>query len=128
MAKRRVKKENPLRGQINFYKAMTVLGLIIAGTFIYYFLDSAPGLKAHPFHIPTDTAAKCMECHLGQNEKCPHHAAPPDGRLHLLPHSSGTRQLNFRIQVCPFATVQGQPVSISLIIEAWDWQRMKPDP
>ncbi len=71
MAKRRRKKENPLAGQINFYKAMAVLGLIIAGTFIYYFLDSAPHLTAHPYHIPTDTAANCLECHLGQTKNVP---------------------------------------------------------
>ena len=71
MAKRRVKRENPLKGQINFYKAMTVLGLIIAGAFIYGFLDSAPALTKRPYHIPTDKAGECMACHIGQTKNVP---------------------------------------------------------
>lgn len=71
MAKKRRKKENPLAGQINFYKAMAVLGLMIAVFFVYKFLESAPHLPARPFHIVTDTAGQCMECHLGQTKGTP---------------------------------------------------------
>jgi len=71
MARRRKKRDHPLQGQINFYKAMAVLGLIIAGGFVYQFLDSAPALSRRPYHVPTDPAGECLNCHLGQNRSTP---------------------------------------------------------
>lgn len=65
------KKKKSRAGEINFYKAMTVLGLILAGALAYMFLGSAPKLSRHDFHVPTDTAGKCMTCHMAQDRNTP---------------------------------------------------------
>jgi hypothetical protein len=65
------KKKKRRAGEINFYKAMTVLGLILAGVLIYMFLGSAPNLSKRDFHVPTDTAGKCMTCHMAQDKNTP---------------------------------------------------------
>jgi hypothetical protein len=65
------KKKKSRAGEINFYKAMTVLGLVLAGVLIYMFLGSAPKLSKHDFHVATDTAGKCMTCHMAQDRNTP---------------------------------------------------------
>jgi len=65
------KKKKSRTGEINFYKSMTVLGLILAGALAYMFLGSAPKLSRHDFHVPTDTAGKCMTCHMAQDRNTP---------------------------------------------------------
>lgn len=65
------KKKKSRAGEINFYKAMTVLGLILAGYLAYMFFGSAPKLSRHDFHVPTDTAGKCMTCHMAQDRNTP---------------------------------------------------------
>ncbi len=65
------KKKKSRAGEINFYKAMTVLGLILAGVLIYMFLDSAPKLSNRDFHVATDPAGKCMTCHMAQDRNAP---------------------------------------------------------
>jgi hypothetical protein len=66
------KKKKKIRaGEINFYKAMTVLGLILAGYLTYLFLGSAPNLSKHAFHVATDPAGKCMTCHMAQDRNTP---------------------------------------------------------
>jgi len=68
MAKRKKKKR---AGEINFYKAMAVLGFILAGVLIYMFLGSAPRLSSHPFHVATDPPGKCLTCHMAQDRQTP---------------------------------------------------------
>lgn len=65
------KKKKSLAGEINFYKAMTVLGVALAGYLIYLFLGSAPNLSAHDFHVATDPVGKCMTCHMAQDRNTP---------------------------------------------------------
>ncbi|MFQ5483687.1 MAG: hypothetical protein ACE5ER_13125 [Nitrospinaceae bacterium] len=50
---------------------MTVLGIIIAGAFIYGFLTSAPPLSNRPYHIATDPAGECMSCHVNKVKSAP---------------------------------------------------------
>jgi len=69
MAKR--KKSGRFAGEINFYKAMTVLGILIAIGFAYGFLKSAPNLSRKPFHIATDPPGECMACHVKQAQNIP---------------------------------------------------------
>ena len=64
-------KKKSLAGEINFYKAMTVLGVALAGYLIYLFLGSAPNLSAHDFHVATDPVGKCMTCHMAQDRNTP---------------------------------------------------------
>ncbi len=65
------KKKKSRAGEINFYKAMAVLGLIIAGVLVYMFLGSAPKLSNHDFHVATDPAGKCLTCHMAQDKNTP---------------------------------------------------------
>jgi hypothetical protein len=65
------KKKKSRAGEINFYKAMTVLGLILAGILIYMFLGSAPNLSNRDFHVATDPAGKCLTCHMAQDKNAP---------------------------------------------------------
>ena len=64
-------KKKKLAGQINFYKAMTVLGALLAGVLIYGFFGSAPDLRAHSFHDATDPPEKCIACHVVQSQNTP---------------------------------------------------------
>ncbi|MDH5763755.1 MAG: hypothetical protein OEZ51_12285 [Nitrospinota bacterium] len=64
-------KKKSRAGEINFYKAMTVLGIILAGVLGYMFLGSAPRLSRHDFHVATDPVAKCMTCHMAQDKQTP---------------------------------------------------------
>jgi hypothetical protein len=65
------KKRKGLAGEINFYKAMTVLGFALGGVLVYMFLGSAPKLSNHDFHVTTDPAGKCMTCHMAQDRNTP---------------------------------------------------------
>jgi hypothetical protein len=65
------KKREKRSGEINFYKAMTVLGFALGGVLIYMFLGSAPNLSKHDFHVATDPAKKCMACHMAQDRNTP---------------------------------------------------------
>ncbi|CAI2718219.1 hypothetical protein [Nitrospina watsonii] len=65
------KKKKDLKGQINFYKAMAVLGVILAGTLVYLFLGSAPPLSPQAFHNPENPASQCLACHTGQASNIP---------------------------------------------------------
>lgn len=64
-------KKKSRAGEINFYKAMTVLGFVLAGVLIYMFLGSAPRLSQHDFHVDTDPAGKCLTCHMAQDKNTP---------------------------------------------------------
>ena len=68
MAKRKKKKR---AGEINFYKAMAVLGFLLAGVLIYMFLGATPSLSPHPFHVATDPPGKCLTCHMAQDRQTP---------------------------------------------------------
>jgi hypothetical protein len=65
------KKKKSRAGEINFYKAMTVLGFALAGFLIYMFMGAAPNLSTHDFHVATDPAEKCMTCHMAQDRNAP---------------------------------------------------------
>ena len=58
-------------GQINFYKAMTVLGLILAGGLTYAFFGSAPDFSNQPFHVATGPISECMTCHVVYTKNAP---------------------------------------------------------
>ena len=68
MAKMKRKKRS---GEINFYKAMAVLGFILAGGLVYLFMGSAPNLSKHDFHVVTDKPEKCLACHMAQDKNTP---------------------------------------------------------
>lgn len=65
------KKKKSRAGQINFYKAMAVLGFILAGGLVYMFLGAAPNLSNRDFHVATDPPEKCLTCHMAQDRNTP---------------------------------------------------------
>jgi len=65
------KKKKNITGEINFYKAMAVLGVLLAGVLIYQFFGSAPPLTTRQFHDPQAPAGKCLACHTGQASNIP---------------------------------------------------------
>ena len=67
----RKKKQKKFAGEINFFKAMTVLGALLAGGLVYAFLGSAPDLSDHPFHVASDPVSECMTCHVVKTQSAP---------------------------------------------------------
>ena len=64
-------RKKKLAGQINFYKAMTVLGALLAGVLVYGFFGSAPDLSDHPFHVASDPVRECLTCHVVKTQSAP---------------------------------------------------------
>ncbi len=64
-------RKKKIAGEINFYKAMTVLGLLLAGVLTYAFFGSAPDLSNQPFHVPTAPKSECMTCHVVHTKNAP---------------------------------------------------------
>ena len=58
-------------GQINFFKAMSVLGLVVTIAIVYSFLGSAPDLSPHPFHKENASFEKCLDCHMKNIKSAP---------------------------------------------------------
>ena len=50
--------------QINFFKAMAALGLVVIIVIIYGFFGSAPDLSRQPFHKKSDPMEECLDCHM----------------------------------------------------------------
>ena len=61
MAKKRRRKN---AGQINFFKAMAVLGFLVTIWIAYGFIGSAPDLSPQPFHQGNVPFGKCLDCHM----------------------------------------------------------------
>ena len=90
MAKKRRRKN---AGQINFFKAMAVLGLLVTIWIGYGFIGSAPDLSPHPFHEDTSSFEKCLDCHM-KNVKSsapimPHRVMGTCTACHSPPESDG---------------------------------------
>jgi hypothetical protein len=58
-------------GQINFYRSMLVLGLIVIGFILNAFLNSAPRLSGSAYHKESVTVKECLDCHMQNVEKNP---------------------------------------------------------
>ncbi|MCH8207446.1 MAG: hypothetical protein IIA62_00055 [Nitrospinae bacterium] len=53
-----------IAGQINFFRAMAALGLVVIIAIVYGFFGAAPNLSQHPFHNKSDPMEKCLDCHM----------------------------------------------------------------
>lgn len=51
-------------GQINFFKAMTALGLVVIIIIVYGFFGAAPNMSRQPFHKKSDPMEECLDCHM----------------------------------------------------------------
>lgn len=58
-------------GQINFFKAMGVLGLIVIGAIAYGFLGSAPNLSKSDYHDKSIPKDRCLSCHMKEAARNP---------------------------------------------------------
>jgi hypothetical protein len=62
-------------GQINFFKSMAVLGVLVMGVILYSFWNSAPRLNNRDYHKSTVSVDDCLQCHMrnvGKNPIMPH--------------------------------------------------------
>ena len=58
-------------GTRNFYRFVSVIGVVVIGSLGYSFISAAPDLNTAPYHKPAPPASKCMECHMSGVDKTP---------------------------------------------------------
>ncbi|MCH8312854.1 MAG: hypothetical protein IID17_07710 [Nitrospinae bacterium] len=51
-------------GQRNFFRFMTLIGVVVIGGLGYSFLGAAPNLSNSKFHINTSSVETCLKCHV----------------------------------------------------------------
>jgi hypothetical protein len=51
-------------GQRNFFRFMTLIGVVVVGGLGYSFLGAAPGLSNTEFHKNTSSVETCLKCHV----------------------------------------------------------------
>ena len=60
-----------IKGQINFYRAMLVIGVIITIMAVKGLLNAAPSLPISIVHEGPPPAKECLECHVKEVENVP---------------------------------------------------------
>ena len=60
-----------IKGQINFYRAMLVIGVIVTIMAVKGLLNAAPALSISTVHEGPPAAKKCLECHVKEVENIP---------------------------------------------------------
>lgn len=63
------KKSN--KGQINFYRVMVVIGVVITILVVKGLLNAAPALPINSVHKGPPLAKACLECHVKEVENVP---------------------------------------------------------
>ena len=63
------KKKN--KGQINFFRVMAVIGVVIIILVVKEFLNAAPALPHNEIHKGPPPAKACLECHVKEVENTP---------------------------------------------------------
>ncbi|MBT3513865.1 MAG: hypothetical protein HOB32_10585 [Nitrospina sp.] len=63
------KKKN--KGQINFFRVMAVVGVIIIIVVVKEFLNAAPSLPPNEIHNGSSPTKACLECHVKEIENTP---------------------------------------------------------
>jgi hypothetical protein len=66
-----------LSGQINFYRSMAALGVVVMGAILYAFWSSSPRLSDRDYHKTTVAVEECLQCHMrnvAKNPIMPHRA------------------------------------------------------
>ena len=59
------------KGQINFFRAMAVIGLVVIILVIKGFLNAAPRLPISEAHKGPPHTKECLECHVKAAENIP---------------------------------------------------------
>ena len=60
-----------IKGQINFYRAMLVIGVIVTIMAVKGLLNAAPALSISTVHEGPPAAKECLECHVKEAENIP---------------------------------------------------------
>ena len=60
-----------IKGQINFYRAMLIIGVIITIMVVKGLLNAAPALSINTVHEGPPPAKECLECHVKEVENVP---------------------------------------------------------
>ena len=60
-----------IKGQINFYRAMLVIGAIITIMVVKGLLNAAPALSISTVHEGPPAVKECLECHVKEVENVP---------------------------------------------------------
>jgi len=59
------------KGQINFFRVMAVIGVVIIILVVKEFLNAAPTLPNNEIHKGPPPAKACLECHVKEAENTP---------------------------------------------------------
>ena len=63
------KKSN--KGQINFFRVMALIGIVVIILVVKEFLSAAPALPISEVHKGPPPAKACLECHVKEAENTP---------------------------------------------------------
>lgn len=58
-------------GQRNFFRFMTLIGVVVIGGLGYSFMGAAPNLSNRDFHQNTSSVETCLNCHVQATEEIP---------------------------------------------------------
>ena len=59
------------KGQINFFRVMAIIGVVVVIFIGKEFLDAAPALPISAVHKGPPSTKKCLECHVKEAESIP---------------------------------------------------------
>ena len=60
-----------IKGQINFYRAMLAIGVIVTIMAVKGLLNAAPALSISTVHEGPPATKECLECHVKEVENVP---------------------------------------------------------
>jgi len=63
------KKKN--KGQVNFFRVMAIIGIVVIIIVVKEFLNAAPTLPNNETHKGLPPAKTCLECHVKETENTP---------------------------------------------------------
>ncbi len=58
-------------GQRNFFRFMTLIGVVVIGGLGYSFIVAAPNLNDAPHHTASQPVEKCLACHVQTIDTAP---------------------------------------------------------
>ena len=63
--------KNSKKGQINFFRVMAAIGVIVIILIVKEFLNAAPSLPTSEVHKGPPSTEACLECHVKEVENVP---------------------------------------------------------
>jgi hypothetical protein len=81
------------KGQINFFRVMAVIGIVVIIIVVKEFLNAAPTLPNNEIHKGPPPSRTCLECHVKEAENTPIMPHRPMNNCIICHESSGKRNL-----------------------------------